>query len=78
MNVTKYTSVSLILCMLSVGVGGSRCADQGSCAPDYQWHKDSVWVDQTDGHTAPGLQAGNSNSSAHAAIWGNRIMQGKV
>lgn len=60
--------------MLCVGVGGSRRADQSSWAADYQWHKDGVWVDQADGHTAPGLQAGNTNSAAHAALWGTRIL----
>lgn len=63
---------SLIVFMLCLGVGGSRRADQGGWASDHQWHKDSVWVDQTDGNTAPGLQAGNKDSATHTALWGNR------
>lgn len=67
-----HSCTSLIVFMLCLGVGGSRRADQGGWASDYQWHKDGVWVDQTDGNTAPGLQTGNKDSAAHVALWGNR------
>lgn len=66
-------SVPTCLYILCVGVGGCRCSDQGCRASDYQWHKDCVWVDQTDGYTASGLEAGNTNFAAHVALWGARI-----
>lgn len=57
--------------MPRVGVGCCRCVDQGGWASDHQWHEDRVRVDQTNGDTTPGLQAGNKNSSPHFTVWGN-------
>lgn len=57
-------------CFCVLGVGGCRCVDKSCSAAHYQRHEDRVWMDQTDGDAASGIQPGHAYSPPHFALWG--------